>query len=1135
MMMSSESEVKPLHHLKSAQLLATEPEESVWLSASAGSGKTQVLTARVIRLLLAGSRPEQILCLTFTKAAAAEMEERINRILAGWVQMKNPLLASDLIAIGADHGPEMQAKARELFAQVLDAPGGGLQIMTIHSFCQSLLGSFPEEAGIAPGFEPIDDRKRRELQREVLSDLVTEAESQSNDWILTKLQQLSLDLGEDGAWNFLNRCAQHANAVGKVPEDDGALVFARYLVGETETGTIDEIMQNQCSDDIIDRNLLLTVADCNRQWNTKTGLDRATKIADWLSSSTEARVSKLEELHSCWATKEGTLVKQGPKNIEAFEALALAALQWCRRLLDRRELLKYADRLASALLVGKAYAARYVAAKHSQGLVDFDDLIEKTAELLRQGRMAEWVRFKLDRRIDHILIDEAQDTNQPQWDIVDALADDFFTGSGQKADRVRTIFAVGDFKQAIYGFQGTDPAKYRDAGIRFGQKLADSGSELKKLTLSQSFRSTQPILTFVNKAIEEIGHQGLGLDEIVPDHESDNPDSGMVELFGLVRSGDDEDEDSDGDEEKWVSAEKRKLAEKLATHIKQLIDEKPYLTSTEKPLEPGNIMVLLRKRSDLAALIVARLHALKVPVAGIDRMLLGEQLAVQDLLSAIRFVLQPGDDMSLACLLVSPLIGWSQQQLLDHGYRAKGEGLWHHLRSQTALENDLRPLRDMLAEADFTSPYAFLETILSGPTQGRRKFAERLGNETLVPIEELLHIALQFAQDGGGTLQDFLDWFERDNGEIKREGLVSAGEVRIMTVHGAKGLQAPVVILADIATDPLKSRGSGSGLSLNLDHGAELPILPFGTALRIGPLGVLHDSHKAEELREHNRLLYVALTRAEERLILTGSVGSKSKTENSWYPVLEAAFNRLGHEWEASSLWGSAMRLEGKLSSVASTDITTEVEVAAAEAPAWLFAPAPLEARPPRPLAPSRIDDADIGDAPAIEKIRIAADRGKLLHGLFERVEGSRAHSFANDAARWLALRDKDGAHDHQELIRQAASVLDNDRWSEIFSPSARAEVPIAALVGETVVTGRIDRLVVTETYVRIVDFKSGRFVPRTAEKVPVSQLRQMAHYVAALEKIFPDRRVEAALLYTFEPYLLTLRDADLEPYKPAS
>ncbi len=1133
--MSSDSETKPLHTLEPAQLLAAQPDDSVWLSASAGSGKTQVLTARVIRLLLAGSRPEEILCLTFTKAAAAEMEERINRILAGWVQMKSAVLAKDLMAIGADHGPEMQAKARELFAQVLDAAGGGLQIMTIHSFCQSLLGSFPEEAGIAPGFEPIDDRKRRELQREVLSELVTEAEGQANDWILAKLQQLSLDLGEDGAWSFLNRCAEHASAIAIVPEDDGALIFARYLVGETEKGTFADILESQCGDDMIDRSLLLALADCNRQWNTKTGLDRAAKIAAWLTAPVSDRVNLLDELHGCWATKEGELSKQAPKNIEAYERLALAALQWCRRLLERREMLEYADRLASALLVGKAYAVRYVAAKHAQGLVDFDDLIEKTAALLGQGGMADWVRFKLDRRIDHILIDEAQDTNQPQWDIIDALADDFFTGSGQKSDRVRTVFAVGDFKQAIYGFQGTDPGKYRDAGVRFGQKIAESGGEMRQLTLSKSFRSTQPILKFVNMAIEEIGHQGLGVDDRIPEHESINPDSGMVELFGLVRAGEDGDDDADGDEEKWVSAEKRKLAEKLATHIKQLIDEKPYLTSTKKPLQPGDIMVLLRKRSDLAALIVARLHAQNVPVAGIDRMLVGEQLAVQDLLSAIRFVLQPADDMSLACLLVSPLIGWTQKQLLDHGYRAKGEALWPHLRGQSALEHDLRPLREMLAEADYTSPYAFLETILSGPTQGRRKFVERLGNETLVPIEELLNIALQFAKDGGGTLQDFLDWFERDNGEIKREGLVSASEVRIMTVHGAKGLQAPVVILADIATDPLKSRGSGAGLSLKLEQGTELPILPFGKSQRIGKLGALHESREVEELREHNRLLYVALTRAEERLILAGSVGTKSKTDNSWYPILEAAFKRLGHDWEATSLWGSVMRLEGGQRAVAEIGTAISAEGAAHDAPSWLFTPAPAEARPPRPLAPSRIDDADIGDAPAIEKIRIAADRGKLLHGLFERVEGGRKQHFAADAARWLASRDKGGEHDHQELIRQAASVLEDDRWSEIFAPAARAEVPIAALVGETVVTGRIDRLVVTEKYVRIVDFKSGRFVPRTAEKVPVSQLRQMAHYVAALEKIFPNHSVEAALLYTFEPYLLTLAETDLEPYKPAS
>lgn len=1126
-----------LHKLTVDQSKAVVPDRDVWLSASAGSGKTQVLSARVIRLLLEDKvRPENLLCLTFTKAAAAEMAERINRRLASWVQAKGGDLAKDLIAIGADHGQEIQARARKLFAQVLDAPGGGLQIMTIHSFCQSLLATFPEEAGLLPGFEPIDDRAVAELHSDTLSELVQAAERDGRDWLVGNLQELSLLLGEDGVRGYLRRCAAQSEALESlVPDGPGALALARRIMDLQFEGTAIEELARRCDDAVIDWHTIEALAEMNHVWGTVTGDKRAAIIRGWLAMEPWQRAANIDELQSCWTTKAGELAKSGPKKEEAYERLALEAHLWTRGLVQFRNAAANAERLAPALITGKAYAVQYRTMKHARGLVDFDDMIAHAARLLNTDGMAEWVRYKLDRKIDHILIDEAQDTNDAQWAIVEALSDDFYSGAGAGKDRSRTLFAVGDFKQAIYGFQGTAPEKYREAGLRLQARIEESGGELHRLELAQSFRSTAPVLGFVNAVLDDLGFDALGLDEAIPDHYSSKPNFGTIELMRPVHPASEADADDDG-EEQWLTEEKRLLADRIAAHVKNLIDAKPVLATTGLPLEPGDIMILLRSRGDLAGLIVARLHALGVPVAGIDRLKIVEPIAVQDLLAAIRFALQPQDELSLACLLVSPLIGWDQERLLAHAYRPKGHDLWQHLRVQQEIADELQLLRDMLASADLTTPYAFLENILSGPTGGRRKFRARLGAETLVPIEELLNLAFQYQQQGGASLQGFLDWFERGQGEIKREGLAQSSDVRVMTVHGAKGLEAPVVILGDIASDPEKSGDRNRGLDVPMEGDAKLPLLPIRKAERGERLDALAEEREARELQEHFRLLYVAMTRASEHLVMAGALGSRSKgitPEKSWFKALEAGMRALGADWLDDPAWGATMRhradgpFERKKADVA-------VETDKVETPAWLFQPAPPEGNPPRPLAPSNLDDDAYGDAPASDTLRLAALRGKLIHALFEQYDGRDIGVFRADALAWLARNDREEQLDHALMVGQVASVLENPDWAALFSRAAKAEVPLAALVGSTVITGRVDRLLIEPKRVRLIDFKTDRKVPKSADEVPLSILRQMAHYVAALEVIFPGREVDAALLYTSGPALLTLSDEALRQHKPS-
>jgi ATP-dependent helicase/nuclease subunit A len=1135
--------VKMLHPLIPDQLSAVHPADNIWLSASAGTGKTQVLSARVIRLLLEpGVRAENILCITFTKAGAAEMAQRINERLSAWVQMDGGQLFHELEAIGAKSSIDAQKKARELFAKVLDAPGGGLQILTIHSLCQSLLGSFPEEAGLVPGFKPVEGREQSELYREALSEMIVASENSGDDWLLQNLRAMSLSQGEEGALAFLKRCAGQPEAMAIIPYDAGALIYARRLVGVTFDGPVSAMLESACEDTTIDRVSILRLADMNADWGKgkpeSRGAKRASAIQSWLALDTAERARRFDEIHRCWSKADGEpMVKsKGFTPLDdSYGSIAFELFQWTHRLTEQIKLADYADRLAQALLVGKAYSACYAESKRQRGLVDFDDMIRRTAALLGTAGMADWVRYKLDQQIDHILVDEAQDTNLAQWNIIKALSEDFFSGIGAKEDRVRTLFSVGDFKQAIYGFQGTDPDKYRQAGKEFSDKIEQTGGTLERLTLSQSFRSTEPVLDFVNAVIDGVGPERFGLSEEVEGHYSKKSDTGMIELFAPVTPREESDEDGDS-EENWLTTEKRVLAHRIAAYVRRLVDEAPVLASTGKPLVAGDIMILLRTRSDLASSLVARLHAVNVPVAGIDRLKLLEPIAVQDLLACVRFVLQPRDDLSLACILVSPLMGWSQEQLLERGYRKRGVGLWQHLRSQNDLAEAVQPLRDMLGLADFTTPYHFLETILSGAMQGRKKMVARLGGETLVPIEELLNAALQFEQKHGGGLQAFLSWFESGDSEIKREGVIDSDEVRVMTVHGAKGLQSPVVILVDITSDPTKKPGNSAELLMK--DGTRLPLLTIKSGDKIGRLAEVSELQEERDKAEHFRLLYVAMTRAEERLVMAGSLGKQSKgeaKEHSWYPALLNGMESLGCAWEEEPPWGRVMRYRGAdIAPLAKAqNEKSQSPPKPKTLPEWLLRNAPEERRPPRPLVPSQLGDDDYGDAPASAAMRTAAEKGRLIHALFERLAGDNLTANLAQVKEWLARNNRDPSIQNDVIITSVRDVIENPDWQMFFGSNARAEVPLAAVVGETVITGRVDRLVIEPGLVRVLDFKTGRGVPFGADTVALPYLRQMAHYVAALETIFVGSKVEASLLFTYAPKLIRLPDEILTPHKP--
>ena len=1115
----------PLQKLLGAQARAAAPDAHVWLSASAGTGKTHVLTARVFRLLLQGVRPENILCLTFTKAGATEMADRIHDRLAAWVQMDGPSLAADLIALGEDHGPEMQEQARRLFAEVLESTGGGLRIQTIHGFCQQLLAAFPLEADLAPGFRPLDQREQSALARQGLADLAVRAEEGRDEALISALQAISLRLGEGGAEQFLLRCAARAEAMDSLPAD-----IAPWLAAEMDLphGDVDAWLAEQCSDDHFDMRTLEALTRANAGWGTARALERCDRIAAWRALDPAARAEGLADLHRAWAKADGGIIdaKGWVPPVDGYGELAARLHGVCGELLATKLRADYAALLAQALHAGRAYARAYAEAKRLAGAVDFDDLIARTAALLERDGIAEWIRYKLDQRIDHILVDEAQDTNAAQWRIVRTLAAEFFAGEGAKDDRVRTIFTVGDFKQAIFGFQGTSPQNFAAAQILFERDADDAGHSFFNLSLDRSFRSTPAVLDVVDRTIATVQAERLGLEPGEVRHDSANRHPGEVQLWKPVVAH--LNEDAEGEED-WAADQERVLAARIARQIREWIDSGLMLESRGRPVRAGDIMILVRRRSELARLIVARLYEEKVAVAGIDRLRLNAPLAVRDLLAALRFAVQPEDELNLAALLVSPLIGWTQDDVMQRLIGRK-TGLWRHL-TRTLDEATLRPLRDLLGMADLTTPYRYLEAILSGPMDGRRRLIERLGTEAADPIEELLNAALAFESDEHPSLQRFIDWFDRGEVEIVRDAAGQGDMLRLLTVHGAKGLQAPIVILADACLDPDAGNRADS-LEWN-----GLPILAPRKAERQGPIGEVAEEAARAERQEHWRLLYVALTRAEEKLIVAGSLGPRAKGEvkpESWFAAVEGAMVSLGAEWEAHPLWGAVRRWQGH-EQLAPRRAEAEVATSAVEVepPAWLRRPAPAEARPPRPLAPSAQVEDDVPYPPPTPAMRDAAERGRLLHSLFERLPDLAPERRREAADRWLAQQGQGDPAQRSVLVEQALRVIEAPAFADLFGPRALAEAPIAAVVGEAVIAGTVDRLCIGEDRVQLVDFKTGRVAPLTLDEVPGAHIRQMAAYAAALGVIFPGRAIEAGLLYTSAPRLITLPSALLEAHKP--
>ncbi|MCC7394470.1 MAG: double-strand break repair helicase AddA [Sphingomonadaceae bacterium] len=1141
--------------LTDAQARGADPRHNAWMVASAGTGKTRVLSARVLRLLLDGVAPQSILALTFTKAGAAEMAERIRGELAKWVRLGDKDLSEALFNI---HHPghldgDVRRRARRLFAEVIDAPGGGPKVVTIHSFCQSLLAAFPEEAGLAPGFSLLDDREKLLLHQNCFHAMLDEARAGGDVALLAGIERLALRRNQADIEKFCGRCAAAYAALDTLPA-----VIAPWLRGQLglpSEESADEAICRRMQERSGFRDHLAQICLALVNRGGAKCLGHADELAPFLDEQRTLTAADLDAIYDAIHKKDGDVRVVVAQAVDKFggNAILTSISEFLRDLRLLRREIPAADLQATALEIGRFFARRVRAAMLAAGKVDYDDLIALAARLLDTDAAA-WVRFKLDQRIDHILVDEAQDTNGQQWEIIDALLSEHFALDARDDARRRSLFVVGDSKQAIFGFQGTSPVHFQAAAGRYAKLGDESGRPFDRVEFATNFRSSQLILNLVDKVIEGVGSGDMGLDhDPAPHvaHKGDAPATILVwppvpkgDTEGASGAGGEDDGAKDADEgaaSGWADIAEHRLAHKIARTIRHWIDH----GLDGQDVQARDIMILLRSRGEKMRMIVAQLQEIGVPVAGVDRMRLSLPLAVQDLLCSMRFALQPHDDLALANLLTSPLIGWDYAQLDDAAagrLNANGKpntSLWRHIQQSPTWADNLEPLRAILNMAGYAGPHLFLETLLSGPLGGRAKLIARLGGAARDPIDELLHQAMQFERGQGHSLHHFLQWFDTLDVEVKRDQDVSSDAVRILSVHGSKGLQAPIVILAD--ADFLKEVPRDPDPILpGLDKVGEVPMLPLNQAQQLSAVVAETKAARTRAAAEYNRLLYVAMTRAERVLCTTG-IAPKNPSDGkpSWHKRLAAAAAAMGaEELTDDPIWGdygSTLRLSdgGKRKPAATRALAHD---APPPLPAWATQPAPVEARPLKPLAPSNDVEQGVLAIPMAPSLSrdAAMRRGTLIHALFERLSGVDAAARRPSALAWLKQEADDlDCAAHQDIVDNVLRVMEDARFAAMFGSDARGEVGFSALVGDRVIAGSIDRLLVRDAAVDIIDFKSGQHVPQDISAVPTGYLRQMAAYVAAISVIFPDHAVRAHLLFTAGPRLLTLDAATLDVHKP--
>ena len=1139
------------------QKLASDPTSSVFVSANAGSGKTYVLVNRVIRLLLDGVSPEKILCVTFTKAAAANMAERVFSRLGHWVTLDDAALDTEIRNAGvATPNARLRARARELFASALETPGG-LKVQTIHALCTRLLQQFPFEANVPARFSVLDDRDQNEMmERASLAVLLQAAAAPGS--AEGRALTIAMTSAADVTFRDVVREASLSRDkflawIGHAGSTEIAIAQLCATLGVSATDTREAIELDIVDGPHLPRRDWISTAEIFAT-GSKTDGDQATRLRDALVLSGTEQVEKYLEL---FLTKEQSLRKSlATKKISDSRPDIIATLQRegdrIIPLLDRRRGVAMRERTEALLAIASQVAENYRREKIERGLLDYDDLIDQTLALLESGA-ASWVHYKLDRGVDHVLIDEAQDTSPRQWDILTHLIAEFTSGEGARDGVKRTIFAVGDEKQSIFSFQGAAPREFDERRRALQTRFTKAGLQFDPVAFTYSFRTGAAILQSVDHVFrDEAIYRSIHNEGTYPQHESlEDAGPSLIDLWELEQPEERpsiEGWDAPFDKRSETSPEV-KLARRVQAEIKALIADKTETgpLGRRRRLSYGDMLILVRRRGAAFDAIIQALKHAGIPVAGADRLKLTEHIAIIDLMNLADALLLPQDDLALATALKSPLFGLDDDDLYKIAWERTGslrDALGEKASDDAKLNGALARIVACEKQCAITTPFAFYAWLLGGDG-GRARILRRLGHEANDALDEFLELALGYERKAPASLQGFVAWLRAADTEVKRDMEITRDEVRVMTVHGAKGLEAPVVFMVDTTSSPSDSQRMNL---IQLPTGNAAP----GTAGVVVWAGKKSDDPEAvataraamikDTEDEYRRLLYVAMTRAADRLIVGGCMpGNRNAVrEHSWYDLIQKGLETSGLHLQEVRAPDGVVKRYTKAGDAAPAPSASAPMAAAApiELPGWLRGTVGNQPRRESLLRPSDAEDDDRfaprGDETERQR-RMALQRGNLVHRLLQSLPDI-ADDKRRDTAMAFLARNADNWTEIERgtLAQQVLALLGEPGLAALFAPGSRAEVAVAGrlkrLDGSTfLVSGQIDRLVVKPTEVRIVDYKTNHNPPRKLVAAPKAYIRQLALYRGVLAKLYPDRPVRAALLWTETIEMMEISSAALD------
>ena len=1141
---------------------AADPHNSVWVSANAGSGKTHVLSRRVIRLLLRGVNPSRILCLTYTRAAAANMVNKVFEDLGQWAVMDDAGLVEAVTELeGKQPDATRLALARQLFSRALETPGG-LKIQTIHAFCEAVLHQFPLEANIAGHFDLLDAQMEQALVAQARRELIAGAGGGRED-LAQAFALVLATAGEHGLdallADIVNNRELVRNLLRQIAGGGDQLALLREEFGLNPGDSEETVVASVWPDSYFNEDTAASLRHRAEQAGKAKGAEFAAKLEAACKQQDPA--VKFQCLCDVFLRVDrGHWIARSARGLAAkgvgeyFPDFDIEFARFAELLLIARDslaTLRSVEATNAALTVADHLIERYEQLKHGRGYLDFNDLISRTVNLLARQDAGPWVQYKLDRGLDHILIDEAQDTSPGQWQVVRRLAEEFFSGKSARSEAERTIFAVGDEKQSIYSFQGAEPAAFAETGLHFAGKIEAAESRFAKVKLHHSFRSVGDVLSAVDLVFEpEAAREGLTL---YPEPISHSPiragDPGYVELWPMIGA------DKAAEPEDWTEAIDHasqpavRLAEAIAAHIKNWISEAEVIEGAGKHVTPGDIMVLVRKRDSFVHALSRALKMRHVAVAGADRLRLRDHIAVKDLIAIGRVAIQPNDDLSLAALLKSPVFGLSEDDLFKLAHdRGESASLWDALIGAAAQDRRFEPVLEKMTkwrkEAGVRPVVEFYHGVL-GRDGVRSAMIARLGNEAGEILDEFTNFAFGCEQVGINGLGSFLETLDSAGPEIKREISQTRDEVRIMTVHAAKGLEAPIVFLVDngsapfsashlprlLRFQPTRDLWQGPGILWRADSRLRTA---FGRGLEAT------ERKKAED--EYRRLLYVGMTRAEDRLIVCGYHGVQAPKEGTWHRLVSDALAPVSELVEANPAHFDEPihRYRSTEAKPGSTGAGTQAAARSVERfPAALRQPLPADTALPRPFTPSgaatlvepQIEMADNAVSPVLQeraKPSFAIERGTAIHRLLQFLPDIEAEKRVDLAKRYLGRYGMNWPEGEREIALDAVmQILSDERFSGVFAKGSRAEVAIAGhlkVAGmERAVSGKIDRLALGDDHVLLVDYKTNRAPPRNFGQIPRGYIAQVAVYTALLKQVYPDRKVSAGLLFTEIPQMFEI------------